>query len=71
VPCFAEGGAKLNKRNKSFDLYEEVDKQISVWHNREACVEVLLKKSDELADVNPLLGVWGLFDLINLMCRFF
>ena len=65
VPCFAKGGSELNTRNKSSDLNEQVYQQIKVWRTREASVEELLKKSDELADVNPLLGVWSLFDLIR------
>ncbi len=65
VSCFAEGGRELNKRNTFSDLNEQVRQQMKVWRAREASVEELLKKSDELADVNPLLGAWSLFDLIR------
>ncbi len=65
VSCFAEGGRELNKSNTFSDLNERVRQQMKVWRAREASVEELLKKSDELADVNPLLGIWSLFDLIR------
>ncbi len=39
VPCSVEGGSKVNKRNISSDLNEQIRQQIEIWRNREAYIE--------------------------------
>ncbi len=55
----------MNNKKMSPGLDEQIRQQIEAWRKREACTEELLDRCDRLADVNPLLGVWGLFDTIR------